>query len=114
MADKVAVITGASSGIGRASVRAFARAGYSLGLIARSPEGLDAAARETEAAGSAALVLRGDVANPETVERLAADTETRFGPIDVWVNNAMVTVLSPVAEMKPEEVRRAMEGNYLG
>src|SRR5918911_2209388 len=99
MAGKVAVITGASSGIGRASARAFAASGYRLGLIARSAEGLEAAAREAENAGSAALVVKGDVASPEAVERLAAETEARFGPIDVWVNNAMVTVLSPVTEM---------------
>ena len=114
MAGKVAVITGASSGIGRASARAFARAGYRLGLIARSLEGLEAAAREAQTAGSEAMVVRGDVADSEKVERLATDTEARFGPIDVWINNAMVTVLSPVAEMKPEEFRRVMEVNYLG
>ena len=60
------------------------------------------------------MVVRGDVADSEKVERLATDTEARFGPIDVWINNAMVTVLSPVAEMKPEEFRRVMEVNYLG
>ena len=114
MADKVAVITGASSGIGRASVRAFAQAGYKLGLIARSQEGLDAAAREAETAGSAAVVVVGDVVKPEAIERLATETEARFGPIDLWVNNAMVTVLSPVAEMTAEEFRRVMEVNYLG
>jgi NAD(P)-dependent dehydrogenase (short-subunit alcohol dehydrogenase family) len=114
MAGRVAVITGASSGIGRASARAFARAGYRLGLIARSTEGLEAAAQEAERAGSGAVIVRGDVSDPNTVERLAEDTEARFGPIDVWVNNAMVTVLSPVSEMKPEEFRRVMEVNYLG
>src|SRR5438477_7009533 len=114
VAGKVAVITGASSGIGRASARAFARAGYRLGLIARSLEGLEAAARAAQTAGYEAMVVRGDVADSEKVERLATDTEAPFGPIDVWINNAMVTVLSPVAEMKPEEFRRVMEVNYLG
>jgi NAD(P)-dependent dehydrogenase (short-subunit alcohol dehydrogenase family) len=114
MADKVAVITGASSGIGRACARRFARAGYRLGLIARSAEGLEAATREVESVGSAAVAATGDVANPEDVERIAARTEERFGPIDVWVNNAMVTVLSPVAEMTPEEFQRVIEVNYLG
>src|SRR5947207_2874090 len=114
VAGKVAVITGASSGIGRASARALSRAGYRLGLIARSLEGLEAAAREAQTAGSEAMVVRGDVADSEKVERLATDTEARFGPIDVWINNAMVSVLSPVAEMKPEEFRRVMEVNYLG
>ena len=114
MAGKVAVITGASSGIGRASARAFAAAGYRLGLIARSSEGLEATAREVGCLGSSALVVSGDVADPDAVERLAADTEDRFGPIDVWVNNAMVTVLGPAAEMTPEEFRRVTEVNYLG
>ena len=114
MAAKVVVITGASSGIGRASVRAFSRAGYRVGLIARSEKGLEAAAREAEVAGSEALIVQGDVADPDTVERLAAETEASLGPIDVWVNNAMVTVLSPVGQMKPDEFRRVMEVNYLG
>jgi len=114
MAGKVAVITGASSGIGRASARAFAAAGYRLSLISRSSEGLEAASREARELGSSALTLRGDVVDPEALERLASDTEDRFGAIDVWVNNAMVTVLSPAAQMTPEEFRRVMEVNYLG
>src|ERR671936_638657 len=114
MAGKVAVITGASSGVGRACARRFAAAGYRLGLIARSAEGLEAAAREARRAGSEALIRTGDVADAEVVERLASETEERLGPIDVWVNNAMVTVLSPVAEMTSDEFRRVMEVNYLG
>jgi short-subunit dehydrogenase len=110
----VAVITGASSGVGRACARAFARAGYRVGLTARSEEGLAAAAREARELGSDAVVIPGDVAEAALVEQLAAETESRLGPIDVWVNNAMVTVLSPVAEMQPDEFRRVMEVNYLG
>lgn len=110
----VAVITGASSGIGRACAREFAAAGYHLGLVSRSGEGLEAAGREAREAGSDFIAVRGDVADPATLERLAAETEARFGPLDVWVNNAMVTVLSPVTEMSPEEFRRVTEVNYLG
>ena len=110
----MAVITGASSGIGRACARAFAEAGYQLGLIARSIEGLEAAAREAREAGSEASVLQGDVADADTLERLAVLTEDQLGPIDVWINNAMVTVLSPVVDMKPDEFRRVVEVNYLG
>src|ERR671935_577405 len=114
MAGKVAVITGASSGIGRASARAFAEGGYELGLIARTREGLEGAAREAHQVGSAALIVTGDVADADAVEALAAQTEERFGAIDVWVNNAMVTVLSPVAQMTLDEFRRVTEVNYLG
>lgn len=110
----VAVVTGASSGIGRACAREFAAAGYRLGLVSRSGEGLEAAAREAREAGSDCVTVRGDVADPATLERLAAETEERFGPLDVWINNAMVTVLSPAAEMPAEEFRRVIEVNYLG
>src|SRR5438067_1832919 len=95
----VAAITGASSGIGRACVREFAAAGYHLGILARSDVGLEAARREALALGSDAVVVPGDVADPDVVDGLAAQTEAAFGPIDIWVNNAMVTVLSPVTEM---------------
>ena len=111
---RVAVITGASSGIGRASAREFAAAGYRLGLIARSREGLEGARREIRALGSDAVAIPGDVADPDAVERLADETEAAFGPIDVWVNNAMVTILSPALEIAPDEYRRVTEVNYLG
>ncbi|HKT83693.1 MAG TPA: SDR family oxidoreductase, partial [Solirubrobacterales bacterium] len=64
--------------------------------------------------GSEALTVQGDVADPEVVERLAAETEAELGPIALWVNNAMVTVLAPVIEIPPEEFRRVTEVNYLG
>jgi len=114
MPSRVAVITGASSGIGRACARAFAAAGYRLGLVARTAGGLEAAAREVERLGSAAVIVNGDVADSAVVERLAVETEERLGPIDIWVNNAMVTLLSPAAEITPEEFRRVTEVNYLG
>ena len=81
MMGKVAVITGASSGIGRASARAFATAGYRLGLIARSDEGLLAAAHEVQEMGSEALIVTGDVAEPADVERLASETEADWIPV---------------------------------
>jgi short-subunit dehydrogenase len=111
---RVVVITGASAGVGRAVARAFARQGARIGLIARSRERLEQAAREVEAAGGAALVLPLDVADSEAVERAAAEVEARFGPIDVWVNNAMVTVFSPVKEMAAADYRRVTEVTYLG
>jgi NAD(P)-dependent dehydrogenase (short-subunit alcohol dehydrogenase family) len=111
---QVVVVTGASAGVGRAVVRRFADEGASIALIARAPERLDAAAGEVRAAGGRALVLPLDVSNSEAVEEAAEETEEKLGPIDVWVNNAMVTVFATAAETSPEEFRRTMEVNYLG
>src|SRR5919205_1481159 len=100
---EVVVITGARAGVGRATVQAFARRGAHIGLLARGQDGLETARREVEAAGGKALVLPTDVANADQVEAAAAAVEEAFGPIDIWVNDAMVTVFSPVKEMRPEE-----------
>ncbi len=117
MADKkreVVVVTGASAGIGRATARAFAQHGACVGLLARGREGLEGARVEVESAGGEALVLPTDVADAEAVERAAAEVEERFGPVEVWVNNAMVSVFSPAKEMTPEEYKRVTEVTYLG
>jgi NAD(P)-dependent dehydrogenase (short-subunit alcohol dehydrogenase family) len=111
---EVVVVTGASAGVGRATVRAFARRGACLGLLARGRDGLEAARREVEALGGRALVLPTDVADPDGVEAAAAAAEQAFGPIDVWVNNAMVSVFSPAKVMTPAEYRRVTEVTYLG
>lgn len=111
---QVVVITGASAGVGRATARRFARAGARLALLARGRDGLDAARREAEAAGTRALVLPVDVADPDQVEGAAAVVEQELGPIDIWVNNAMVSVFSPVHETPAEEIRRVTEVTYLG
>jgi short-subunit dehydrogenase len=110
----VIAITGASAGVGRAAVRRFAREGACIGLIARGEDRLDATAREVEQLGGEALVLPLDVADAEAVEDAAARIEDRFGPLDVWVNNAMATVFAPVLDTTPEEFRRATEVTYLG
>jgi NAD(P)-dependent dehydrogenase (short-subunit alcohol dehydrogenase family) len=110
----VVVITGASAGVGRATARRFARDGARIGLIARGRDGLEAAAREVHGEGGEALVVPGDVANAEQVEAAAQAVEERFGPIDVWINNAMVSVFSPVHEMTPDEFKRVTEVTYLG
>ncbi|MDQ3804802.1 MAG: SDR family oxidoreductase [Acidobacteriota bacterium] len=112
--SEVVVVTGASAGLGRAVVRAFAREGAHLGLIARGRDGLEAARREVEEAGGRALVLPLDVADAAAVERAAERVERELGPIDVWVNNAMVSVFSPVREMEAEEYKRVTEVTYLG
>lgn len=111
---EVVVITGASAGVGRATAIAFAKRGARIGLLARGAAGLEGARRDVEAAGGQALVLPTDVADAEQVEAAAQQVEQTFGPIDVWVNNAMASVFSPVKEMTPEEFRRVTEVTYLG
>src|SRR5215475_876975 len=93
------VVTGASAGVGRAAIRAFAKQGAHIGLLARGRDGLEGARREVEAAGGRALALPTDVAHADEVEAAAAAVEEAFGPIDIWVNNAMASVFSPVKEM---------------
>ncbi|MFL6198465.1 MAG: SDR family oxidoreductase [Thermoanaerobaculia bacterium] len=112
--SEVVVVTGASAGVGRATVRAFADRGAWIGLVARNREALEAARQEVEERGGRALVLPTDVADPDQVENAAEAVERELGPIGVWVNNAMASVFSPVLEMKPEEYRRVTEVTYLG
>jgi NADP-dependent 3-hydroxy acid dehydrogenase YdfG len=111
---EVVVITGASAGVGRATVRKFARHGARIGLIARGLDGLEAARREVEAAGGEAIVLPLDVADADAVERAAERVEQELGPIDIWINNAMVSVFSPVKKMLAEEYKRVTDVTYLG
>lgn len=111
---EVVVITGASAGVGRATVREFARQGAFIGLIARGKDGLRAAKKEVEELGGRALVLPCDVADAGAVEAAAAEVERELGPVDIWINDAMVSVFSPVRLMEPEEYRRVTEVTYLG
>ena len=114
MNSEVVVITGASAGLGRATAREFGKHGAKVGLIARGMDGLEAAKREIESAGGSAMVLPLDVADANAVENAAASVEREFGPIDIWVNNAMASVFSPVKKMKAEEYKRVTEVTYLG
>ncbi len=114
MKNEVVVITGASAGVGRATVQEFARHGAKIGLLARGRAGLEGAKRDVEQLGGDALVLPTDVADAEQVEAAATTIEEQFGPIDIWVNDAMASVFSPVIEMKPEEYRRVTDVTYLG
>jgi short-subunit dehydrogenase len=114
LARKVVVVTGASAGVGRAAVREFARRGAHLGLIARGFERLEETRKEVLLLGGRAVVFPADVANAEQVERAADTIERELGPIDVWVNNAMVSVFSPVSDLAADEVRRVTEVTYLG
>jgi short-subunit dehydrogenase len=111
---RVVVITGASAGLGRAMAREFAKKGADLCLIARGIDGLEAAKKEVEKAGGRALIFPIDIADAEAVEKAAAETEEKLGPVDVWVNNAMNSVFSPVKQMTPEEYKRVTEVTYLG
>ena len=110
----IAVVTGASAGVGRATARRLAEDGCDVALIARGQEGLEAARAEIEALGRRALAIPTDVADPEQVERAAQATETELGPIEIWVNNAMATVFAPFMEIEPAEFKRVTEVTYLG
>jgi short-subunit dehydrogenase len=111
---EVVVVTGASGGIGRAIAHAFAKRGAHVGLLARGQESLDDVAREVESFGGQALAVSTDVSEHEQIEAAATAVEERFGPIDVWVNDAMSTVFARFLDTEPEEFKRATEVTYLG
>jgi NAD(P)-dependent dehydrogenase (short-subunit alcohol dehydrogenase family) len=108
------LVTGASAGVGRAVARAFGERGASVALLARGVEGLEAAVKEVDAAGGRGFAIRCDVADADEVEGAAAQAEAALGPIDIWVNNAMVSVFSPVRELTANEIRRVTDVTYLG
>lgn len=108
------VITGASAGVGRAVARRFARDGAKLGLIARDESRLARAVTEVEKLGGYAVALPADVADAAQVEEAAERFTHSVGPIDIWINGAMVTVLARVDDITPEEYRRVTEVTYLG
>ena len=112
--DKVVVVTGASSGVGRAIAEAFGAEGACVGLIARNEEALSHAKAAIERAGGRALVLPTDVSDAAQVEKAAAAVEAEWGRIDVWVNDAMVSVFAPAMEITPEEYARVTAVDYLG
>lgn len=110
----VVVITGASSGVGRATAQAFAHKGAAVGLIARGVDALRATEEEVVSLGGRAVGVPTDVADAQAMEKAAEAIEREFGPVDVWVNNAMASVFAPVSEISPEEFRRVTEVTYLG
>jgi NAD(P)-dependent dehydrogenase (short-subunit alcohol dehydrogenase family) len=111
---KIAVLTGASAGVGRATARELARRGFDVALLARGSGGLAGATADVEEEGGRALAIPTDVAHFDDVSEAAERVESEFGPIDVWVNDAMTTVFSPVWEVEPEDFRRAVEVTFLG
>jgi NAD(P)-dependent dehydrogenase (short-subunit alcohol dehydrogenase family) len=111
---RVVVVTGASAGIGRATALAFAGEGVAVALLARNATRLRAACDEIRSRGGIALEISVDVANADDVEAAAERIEHALGPIDVWINNAMVTMFAPFGDITPEEFRRVTEVTYLG
>jgi NAD(P)-dependent dehydrogenase (short-subunit alcohol dehydrogenase family) len=111
---EVVVITGGSAGVGRAIAQRFARRGCRIGLIARGRERLDTAVQEVEKMGGRGLALPVDVADHDAVEEAAARVEAELGPIDIWINDAMATIFSPLGKIEHAEFRRATEVTYLG
>jgi NAD(P)-dependent dehydrogenase (short-subunit alcohol dehydrogenase family) len=113
-AGRVVVITGATSGVGRATAVRFAERGWRVALLARGAEGLEAARKDVEALGGMGLALGTDVAIPDEVDAAAEMVEDRLGPVDVWINDAMTSVFSPLVRMDADEFRRVTEVTYLG
>jgi short-subunit dehydrogenase len=114
MRDLVVVITGGSSGVGRATAHAFARRGAQLVLAARSAGPLEDTARECARLGGEAIAVAADVADPDAMRRLARAAVERFGGIDVWVNNAGLGVVGRFDEVPIKAHRRVIETNLLG
>jgi NAD(P)-dependent dehydrogenase (short-subunit alcohol dehydrogenase family) len=112
---RTVVLNGASAGVGRACVTAFAQEGARLGLLARGRAGLQGAARDAKDRGAeAVLTVQVDAADAEAVEEAAGRIEDELGPIDVWVNVLMTSVFAPVHQVTAAEYRRVTEVNYLG
>ncbi|MEV1330354.1 SDR family NAD(P)-dependent oxidoreductase [Micromonospora costi] len=112
--DAVVLVTGASSGIGRATALAFAAEGARLVLASRSPEALAEVEHECRARGGEALVVPTDIADPAAVERLARLAVQRFGRIDVWVEAVAVGIAGPLGSESVDEIRRLVDTNVFG
>lgn len=111
---EVVVVTGASAGVGRATALAFARRGAHVALLARDAQALEEVAAQVRQLGVRALPIALDVSDADAVEAAAGRAEAKLGPLDVWVNNAMLTVFSPVSRVSPEEFARVTQVTYLG
>jgi NAD(P)-dependent dehydrogenase (short-subunit alcohol dehydrogenase family) len=112
--EQVMVVTGASSGVGRAVARAAGERGAKVVVGARGEDGLSAAVEEIERAGAEALAVAGDVAEREYNDELVRAALERFGRIDTFVANAIVTVYAEVEHLEPDELRRVLDVNFFG
>lgn len=110
----VVVVTGASAGLGRAITREFVKNGARVACLARGKDRLEETREEIVNMGGEILTFSVDVSNAEQVDAIASEVESQWGPIDVWINNAMVGMLSPIKNMSPDEFKRIMEVNFLG
>jgi NAD(P)-dependent dehydrogenase (short-subunit alcohol dehydrogenase family) len=110
----IAVVTGASGGVGRATAQVFAAAGFDVALIARGNEGLEAATKDVQSRGVRALAICADVSEFKEVDAAAAQVEVELGPIDVWINDAMTTIFAPSWDIAPDDFKRAIEVTFLG
>ncbi|WP_434456307.1 SDR family oxidoreductase [Stutzerimonas urumqiensis] len=108
------VVCGGTAGVGRATALQFARAGYRVAVIARGEQGLAGTLAELERIGVPALAISADMADAAAVDRAAERIERELGPIEVWVNSAMVTLFGPISEAKADDIRRVTEVTYLG
>ena len=111
---KVAVVTGASSGIGEATARELASRGAAVVLAARAAERLEGLKREISSSGERVLGVRTDVSDRESVEAMVVETVEVFGALDILVNNAGLGLSGRVAELRPEDLRYVFEVNTLG
>src|SRR5699024_9730330 len=114
ISGKTVVVTGASAGLGRAIVREFAKHAVQIGLIARGKEGLEGAKKDVEKLGSIALAVEADVSDAQQLEYAAKRIERELGAIDIWINNAMVSVFGSFTSITSEEFKRVTEVTYLG
>jgi len=114
LAQQVIVVTGASSGLGRAIARLAGERGAKVVVTARNEEALANCAGEIERAGSEALVVPADCTEQDQVERVVAQAVERFGRIDTYVANAIVTVYAEAERLLPEELRRVIDVNFFG
>jgi NAD(P)-dependent dehydrogenase (short-subunit alcohol dehydrogenase family) len=114
LAEQVVLVTGASSGLGRAVARAAGQRGAKLVVTARNGEALDACVREIEAAGSEAFAVPADCTVQDEVAQVVEQAVDRFGRIDTYVANAIVTVYAETYRYEPDELRRIMDVNFFG